>query len=182
MPKTHVMVDLETLGTTADAVILSIGAVRFDIDAQDIDNAFYIVVSIDSQPDRRISGDTLAWWVDQSREAQAVFRGPSCSLKDALITFNTWLGDARDTHMWSNGADFDLPMILHAMAQLGIEPTWKYYNHRCFRTFKNLPFVPVIEVSREGAPHHALHDAHHQARVLQEIRLVINKVIAKVNT
>ena len=38
----HIMIDLETLGTVADAAIMSIGAVRFDLDSDKIDDTgFY---------------------------------------------------------------------------------------------------------------------------------------------
>ena len=41
-PMKNVMLDLETLGTTASAVILSIGAVRFDLTSEKIDDkGFY---------------------------------------------------------------------------------------------------------------------------------------------
>ena len=37
MPKTAIMIDLETLSTSTDATILSIGAVRFDPYGYDVD-------------------------------------------------------------------------------------------------------------------------------------------------
>ena len=47
-----VMVDLETLATSADAVILSIGAVRFDLETGEIDDAgFYASISVESNLD-----------------------------------------------------------------------------------------------------------------------------------
>ncbi|NQW82286.1 MAG: 3'-5' exoribonuclease, partial [Polaromonas sp.] len=63
------MVDLETLGTVADAVILSIGAVKFDLDSDAIDDdGFYASISIESNQEtgRRIQEDTLIWWMGQS--------------------------------------------------------------------------------------------------------------------
>lgn len=60
-----IMVDLETLGTTADAVILSIGAVKFDLVSGQIDDeGFYASISVESSLNRkrRISEDTLLWW------------------------------------------------------------------------------------------------------------------------
>lgn len=39
----HLMIDLETLGTSADAVILSVGAVKFDLESDKIDDeGFYL--------------------------------------------------------------------------------------------------------------------------------------------
>ena len=44
-----IMLDHETLGTTADSVIMSIGAVKFNLETGEIEpEGFYASVSIDS--------------------------------------------------------------------------------------------------------------------------------------
>lgn len=164
----HIMCDLETLGTTADAVILSIGAVKFDLETGDIDDsAFYRSVSVDSnlEKGRRISEDTLIWWFKQPAAAQAVFHEAKESLDGALIEFSDWIGSG-DYSMWSNGADFDLPMMAHAYTQFGIEIPWKFWNSRCFRTYKNLPGAKSIRVEPTGVKHNALSDAFQQAQTV----------------
>ena len=53
----HIMIDTETLDIGPDAVILSLGAVKFDLDSDEIDDqGFYASVSLDSNLDagRRI--------------------------------------------------------------------------------------------------------------------------------
>lgn len=165
------MCDLETLATTADAVILSIGAVRFDLESGEIDDGgFYASISIDSNLDlkRRISEDTLIWWLKQGSAAQGVFHEPKQTLGMALTSFSDWLGD-RDCHMWSNGADFDLPMLAHAYTQLGMEVPWLFWNSNCFRTYKKLPGAKANMVSHAGVKHNALSDAHNQVQSLQRI-------------
>ena len=70
MPTLDTMIDLETLGSTPDSVILSIAAVKFDPfdDYQDRGitpdqlPTLNILVDIDSQTDRRIDESTVAWW------------------------------------------------------------------------------------------------------------------------
>jgi hypothetical protein len=164
----HIMVDLETLGTTADAVILSIGAVKFDLETGVIDDAaFYRSISVDSNLDkgRRISEDTLIWWFKQPAAAQAVFHEAKESLDTALIEFSDWVG-SNDYPMWSNGADFDLPMMAHAYTQHGIEIPWEFWNSRCFRTYKNLPGAKGIRVEPTGVKHNALSDAFQQAQTV----------------
>lgn len=71
--------------------------------------------------------------------------------------------------MWSNGADFDLPMLAHAFTECGIEIPWKFYNSRCFRTYKNLPGAKTIRLPSAGVKHNAMADAYTQAQVLCEI-------------
>lgn len=166
-----VMVDLETLGTAADSAILSIGAVRFDLSSDEIDDAgFYASISIDSNLGlgRRIQEDTLIWWLKQSAAAQAVFHEPKQTLESALTEFAEWAHDGNIV-MWSNGADFDIPMLAHAYTQHGMERPWLFWNSRCVRTYKTLPSTKDVSVARLGTHHNALHDAIYQARLVQAI-------------
>lgn len=168
----HIMLDLETLGTVADACILSVGAVKFDLDSQAIDDAgFYASVSIDSNLElkRRIQEDTLIWWMKQPVEAQTVFHESKQTLGVALSDLSDWIGD--DTYnVWSNGADFDLPMLAHAYTQLNMEVPWKFWNSNCFRTFKKLPGAKAVKLDMQGVKHNALADAVHQTKLLQAIQ------------
>ena len=161
-----VMIDLETLGTTADSVILSLGAVKFDLGQGTIeDEGFYRSVSIESNLDykRRISESTMLWWFKQPAAAQSVFHEPKESLNTTLIEFSDWIGD--ETFLvWSNGADFDLPMLAHAYTQTQVTIPWKFFNSRCFRTYKNLPGAKDIRVPPTGIKHNALSDAYQQAQ------------------
>lgn len=172
----NIMLDLETLGTTADAVIMSIGAVKFDLDTGLIgDDAFYASVCVDSnqQYKRRIDSDTLIWWFQQTTDAQAVMFEPKIALPQALEELTAWCLDnseAEQLTVWSNGADFDIPMLAHAFSTLRMELPWCHWNTRCYRTYKNLPgakSVPPPE--RQGVKHNALADALYQAKHLQAI-------------
>jgi len=167
---THIMIDLETLGTTADATILSIGAVRFDLETGTVydhnSHTFYKSVTIDSQPARQISGDTIAWWMAQSTAAKTVFTEPKVSLWNALMDLREWVNTSPEfghPNVWSNGADFDLPMLVHAYSQEKIILPWKPYAGRCYRTYKNLPGARDVKVIRVGEHHNALDDAIYQA-------------------
>lgn len=170
-----IMLDCETLGTTADAVILSIGAVKFDLDSNEIDDAgFYASMTIESNLDygRRIQEDTLLWWLKQDAAAQQVFHEPKTVLSEALIELSDWVGDDSYT-VWSNGADFDLPMLAHAYTQIGVEAPWKFWNSRCFRTYKNLPGAKKIRLPVAGVKHNALSDAYQQAQTVQAIHAAL---------
>lgn len=172
----HVMVDMETLATTADAVILSIGAVKFDLDSDQIDDdGFYASISVESNllKGRRISEDTLIWWMGQPSAAQAVFSEPKSTLETGLIEFSDWLGDD-DKHIWANGSDFDTPMLAHAFTQHGMEVPWKFWRNRCFRTYKTLPHAAQVKFVADGVKHNALSDALNQARHAQLIQRVVS--------
>lgn len=165
------MLDLETLGNVADGVILSIGAVKFNLETGEIEpEGFYASISIDSNLEcgRRIQEDTLIWWMKQGPEAQGVFHEEKLALAPALEQFSDWVG-TRDFTMWSNGADFDIPMLAHAYKQHQMETPWEFWNTRCFRTYKNLPGAKAVKVRFTGVKHNALADAYHQAQVACEI-------------
>ena len=161
-----VMVDLETLSTRSDAVILSIGAVKFDLERGKIyDSGFYTSISIDSNTEagRHISEDTLVWWMGQGDAARRVFSESKVVLPAALEQFSDWIGNDDGGEVWSNGADFDIPMLAHAFSTHDMTIPWKFYNTRCFRTYKKLPGAPACKTPPTVA-HHALHDAISQAQ------------------
>lgn len=167
----HVMIDCETLGTTADAVIMSLGAVKFNIDTNEIDDdAFYASISIESnlQLGRRISEPTVLWWLQQEPAAQAVFHEPKQTLEAALASFSDWLVHSK-RFVWSKGADFDLPLIAHAYTQLGMDIPWQFWNSRCARTVLKLPHANRVPTPENTLKHNALQDAVAQARHVQAV-------------
>lgn len=175
-----VMIDMETLGNTADAVILSIGAVKFNLETGEIDNqGFYASVSIDSniELNRRVSESTMCWWMEQSKEAQAVFHEPKQGLEDALRELIDWF-EHDQRRVWSNGADFDIAMLAHAFTQVGLTIPWQFWNSRCVRTYRSLP--AASSMPKLSNDHNALRDAVNQAKYVQEIyaRMVSKKVAA----
>ena len=70
------MIDIETLATTPDAAILTVGAVKFNPFGDDRDKStrkaetFYKRIDLDSNIElgRTINEDTLRWWCDQSED------------------------------------------------------------------------------------------------------------------
>jgi len=165
----HLMIDLETLGTSGRSCILAIGAVRFDLDtlAVNEDEGFYTAVSIDSnlQAGRTIDESTLIWWMGQSDAARAVFKQPKMALSDALAEFEQWMGDiGPDTVVWGNGPSFDLGMLSDAYRSQGWEAPWKFFNERCVRTYRDLPIAKRVAKVQPAVAHNALHDALAQAQ------------------
>lgn len=160
-----VMVDLETLGTQAGCVVLSIGAVRFGPGG--LGEEFYAVVSRDDSETHGLvtDADTLAWWQRQSAEASAVLKAAASdealALKVALQQFRKWV-PARP-RIWGNGAGFDNPILAALYKKAGVPLPWKFWDERCYRTLKNM-FPQVEEGTRGGTYHNALDDAKHQAQ------------------
>lgn len=165
-----VMVDLETLGQTPGAKILSIGAVVFDTDG--LSHEFYCEVRRDSQGGLLEDPDTLEWWLKQNAAARdRLFedRDDKLDLDVALINFGNWMGDVAgldakgvpQTYVWGNGGDFDNAFLQVAYKQLDIPTPWHFWNNRCYRTLKGQ--WREILLKRQGVYHNALDDAKSQA-------------------
>ncbi len=71
-----IMIDLETLATSPNSAVLTIGAVKFDPFGNELEmpscEKLYIKVDIDSCDELNldVNDDTLNWWSRQSKEAQ----------------------------------------------------------------------------------------------------------------
>jgi hypothetical protein len=175
----HVMVDLETLGTSPGSVILSIGAVEFDPQGTEIKAGpgyqFHQHIDlVDSmQQGFGVKADTLLWWLNQSDEARSrIVRGQvgAPAIKYALSRFADWclMGAAiKEVVIWGNGASFDNALLSEAYLKMRVDPPWEFWNDRCYRTIKGE--YPDVKLVREGTHHDALHDAISQAKHLQAI-------------
>jgi exodeoxyribonuclease VIII len=161
------MIDLETLGTGTDAVIVSIGACYFDIHTGETGDKFYEALNITNQLafDRKIDPSTLSWWMGQSEEARKVFTETSdMDIRSQLEMFCEWIrvSGSNSVHVWGNGSSFDISILEHALNQFGIEIPWKYSNVMDLRTFRR--FVANNEkVTYISGHHNALSDATNQA-------------------
>lgn len=168
--KNIIMFDIETVGTAADSVVLSIGAAGYDQTGSDFN--FHQVIEMESQlaVGRKVNPDTLKWWMGQSKEAQQIFTTENTDTKEALISLNQGINKYMDTkklEVWGNGANFDITIMENLMQSFDLQQPWKFWNIRCYRTLKNL-FAGVI-MSRSGIHHNALDDARSQLNHLKMI-------------
>lgn len=164
------MVDIETLGVRPTSQIVSIGAVMFDHTG--LKNEFYMSVDLkcyDQDVGFTVDGGTIAWWMQQSQEARAVFSLDTTGIFNVLQAFANWYHYNSGTWIWANGTDFDCIILEHAFKVCGIKVPWKYNAKRDFRTMARM--YPTIKagVQYEGTSHNALDDAMNQARHLVHI-------------
>jgi len=158
----RVMVDIETLGQSNEASVISIGAVKFTEDGV-TDDTFYENVDLESATDLglEIEPGTLLWWLKQDDEVQDVLTGGR-PLTDVLEEFIEWYGDADE--VWANSPSFDCEILESAMDAAGVEYPWTYKEKRDFRTVYNLPHnVDADDPDVDGNEHNALDDARWQA-------------------
>lgn len=165
---THVMVDIETLGTAENSIILSIGAVIFDVDTG-LGEEFY--VEIDPEQDRNFDFSTLKWWATQ--ETVMPVNG-TMSLRGALRWFKDFLLDRPNLTVWAKGIDFDFKLLAHAYRNSDVPIPWKYSAVRDYRTIAKV----FSDFGNESVAnnHNALDDAKNQATHLISILRNLSEV------
>jgi hypothetical protein len=172
MANTDVMIDLETLATSTDAAILTIGAVKFDPMGMDIEepamDSFYVRVDQDScdQLGLRVMDDTVAWWANQSKEAQDEAFGTEgrIHIRDAFDQLYKFCWGAK--RVWSNGSVFDIMICEHVFRKLDKANPWQFWQVRDVRTLFDIGIDPKRP---PVLAHHALQDAWNQAVGVQNV-------------
>lgn len=173
---THVMLDLETWGTTPYSTIISVGACAFGPYAMEpgavIQDRFEVAIDPASYQGR-IDPKTIMWWMDPERDAAraAWFGKPKLDLRVVLDSFTDWLrsvcADTQDLRLWGNGSDFDNTLLRQAYETHAREVPWDFRQNRCFRTLRN-----IAAFEKENYPataHTALADAENQAVQVNQI-------------
>jgi exodeoxyribonuclease VIII len=154
------MVDLETLGVSPDATILSIGAVSFS--QEGIHAEFYI--EVDLLQSRAIDPNTLKWWMQQENPP---IHG-IVPIREALLALYSFYNHhCGGGDVWCKGTDFDAAILANAARQFSLVSPWKYNAVRDCRTI----FALMKELDPEYYDawpenpnlHSALEDAKDQA-------------------
>lgn len=157
LPERHFSIDIETLGTSIDSVILSIGACSFTLDGY-VADFFYEEISV-NQEGRKIDPATVKWWSTQTIP---------CPDKGAFFLFNAldcltrYLINPNYTPIiWCKGTDFDTAILADAYKSFGQNTPWKYNNVRDMRTLVKV--MPWVIAPVNPTLHNALSDAQNQA-------------------
>src|SRR5580765_7821917 len=111
----NVMLDLETWGTCPGCAIRSIGAVVFDPISGETGEEFYANVDDVSCLDIGLVKElqTIDWWRQQTKEAQESLLKDPLPIMEVIDRFRQWFIRSRGIFIWSQGANFDEP-IIHA--------------------------------------------------------------------
>ena len=178
--KDSIVLDIETLGSVNNCVVLSVGMVAVD-SSKDytfeelIENGYYAKLDVKSQVDagRKIYKDTLEWWGEQGKAAQHILKPSPKDMHWSKLRKNMilWLDEQGiDTHTvkaYSRGSHFDFG-ILHDIFRITEgcsqpELPWRFWNILDSKTVV-LTLLNKdsweLGVEPEGFIHHnALHDA-----------------------
>jgi hypothetical protein len=158
------MIDLETLGSNEDAMVLEIGWCVFD-DGGILTSRSFIVPS-KLQQDRSKSLDTLNWCIGNGL-------GDLIDKSDAkpidldllAVQFGEIAAVIKNcSEMWCYGASFDFPILKHLLANLSPKyvENWDYRKERCLRTWCALNEKELLSTNT----HRAKDDVENQARTL----------------
>jgi hypothetical protein len=169
---TDIMIDLETLATSTDAAILTIGAVKFDPFGSELKEpameSFYVKVDLDSCDRIGLvtNDDTIAWWASQSKEAQEAAFDPEgrIQIEDAFQQLYKFCWGAK--RVWSNGSVFDIVICENVFKRINKAIPWQYWQVRDVRTAFDLGINPQRP---PVTAHHALEDAWNQAVGIQNV-------------
>lgn len=153
-PIKHFSIDLETLGISRRAVILTVAIVT------DRGDTLVMAPSIDQQirDGRVVDGETFRWWLKQSAEARAsiadVSESPCHEVRRAVAKM---FGQARDSYfVWGNAPSFDCEILADFLGTgtCAMERPWSIWMERDVRTAR----MAVGRTQPEVA-HDALADA-----------------------
>jgi hypothetical protein len=172
---TDVMMDLETLSVRPHAVILVIGAIKFNrgetwdenIDTKGLEklDTFYIRVKINSCVKAGLHTDstTEKWWEEQDEDVkyEALKNPDRVTLKTALGKFKEWYGNHPRRKIWGNGSSFDCTILGEAYKRCGLTIPWKFWLERDLRTIMDLGEVKMCDLP-QYQKHHALYDCYRQ--------------------
>lgn len=168
----HLMIDLETLGTSSQPPLLQISAATFDPMGEGWFAEFNIHVDVQSCLDlgTRIEWGTIEWWLKQSDEARRnVLNANRQPIRDCVVSLFLFAKAHRVKYVWSHGLSFDIPIISAYARRLDIREPWSYKDVRDTRTLFDLVNINVWEAANSvsGPTHDAVVDVRKQVIAVQ---------------
>jgi hypothetical protein len=166
---THAMIDIETLGTDPDCVVLSVGAVKFDpYTLNEPHSKTLWRPSADEQlkSDRSVDQGTLEWWGKQAEHIreEAFSEFGRVDLDMFFKDLNRYLVGV--DKIWCQGPQFDMVILEDLFRQFNHHRNWAYWQVCDCRTiFNMMPKDPRKEIQQNL--HSADEDSYWQAVCVQ---------------
>lgn len=167
---THAMIDIETLGTEPDCVVLSVGAVKFNpFNSQEPHSRILWRPSADEQinAERSVLESTLEWWAKQDahvRDATFTEEG-RISVSEFASELNKWLTGV--DKIWCQGPQFDMVILENLFKQFDHHRNWAFWQVQDCRTIFNMMPVDPRKAIQQNL-HSADDDAFWQAVCVQQ--------------
>lgn len=170
---THIMLDIETLGTGSNSLVLSIGAVEFSLSGTTF-RQFSVNLPILEQiinPTVEVDMDTIKWWKSQSAEAKAALlhKKPCKSVKEGLKAFHDFIKTFENPVIWGNGCTFDNVIMRNLFKSFNLDFPTPFYTDMDVRTVVQLAdYEKVNKLTGKftGTKHDAIADCLHQVKLV----------------
>ena len=165
MKGTHVMLDIETLGTRPGSAVLSIGAVAFDMLTGKTGAEFMVSIDIKSNLDKGmlLNANTALWWMKQEDALKNWVKAEKFTLSVALDLLSDYFEhlETLDTEIfvWGNSNRFDMGILEAAYQAVDDHIPWKFRNERDVRTLAWLaPEIKEAHIKAAKESNELLHD------------------------
>lgn len=173
----HVMLDIETLSTRANAIILEVGFALFETGSDGVnENSAWRLDLTEQFRNRHFALGTFEWWLERSDAARrAAFLGaPRVSIPDFLSDFCIHIPWHNVTGVWSHGAGFDIPILDDLHKQHNRVVPWHYRTSRDTRTVFWLAGMNASDMVKSELAHSAESDAVAQALSVQKALRILD--------
>ena len=190
IPNTNVSLDIETLSTRGDAVVLSLGICIFELNRMQsfdeiVDKGTEMFFDPEEQISRgrHVSNDTMEWWGKQGEDARRVLDSPKelqinprqffsafdvfCQTKDINMAYLQ-----NQARWFARGPTFDMSILESLFGSYNVSTPWKFWLVRDIRThLEALGLDTSIQLRRPKnmVHHNALHDAAYDVWALQQL-------------
>lgn len=164
------MIDLETLSTSKQPLLLQAGWCVFDPAGQGlVETSPNHNINIDSclPLGGEISDGTLRFWLTQAPQARESVAAPGADVREVLTRLSLDYQRHGCRGVWSNGSCFDVVIVEHYMSRLGLTPPWKFWDIRDTRTLWALAETMGWRRDKGTVAHTAREDAVAQALQVQ---------------
>lgn len=164
-------------GNGSNCSLVSLAAVKFDLNTGEKGDVFYKKIDLKSSLDigLNVNADTIMWWLKQSNEARKeLYSGEHFHIKDVLEEFSEFC--SYDYEIWGNSPRFDLGYLQDAYRKLNMKIPWDFRKERDVRTL--VSFIPSIKENWKynGIAHHPIDDCYNQ---IEYCSIIWNKITIK---
>ncbi|WP_298983400.1 3'-5' exonuclease [uncultured Roseibium sp.] len=178
-PVKHLMIDIETLGTSGGAKILSVAATPFSNPwGVTIEKHEPFYEKINSKSYALNEGwyedeGTVEWWAGQSEDARSEAFSGTREPESVMVELAAFITELNPATVWAKGF-MDTTMLEWAFKKYGIKTPWHYRAPRCLRTVLKT-FGSELDcgshyLNEAGhVPHNPVHDNDYQIAQLEEL-------------
>lgn len=174
-PKLPIMVDLETLSLKRNAAVIDIAMCAVTDDGA-MHQWYLRPESYTNSFEFDVDPATINFHTNQKTGIMGVAEARGQHWRDIsveVVSYLTNLAHHYEIHLWSQGKDFDMPVLENLLAQAGCKAPWKYSNTHCLRDLAQQ--YPEVKRMKWGN-HTAKLDVEAQSQHLKDLAAASDRV------